>query len=323
MVRLRKPLWRVLALLLAMVMVAAACGDDDDATEDDAATDDTAEDEAAAEAPLEGVSLTVGSKEFDEQLILGHMTRLVLEDAGADVDDEIGLIGSDVVREAFENGDIDIYWEYLGTAWVTYLGNEEAVSADPQEQVEALREEDEGFVWLEPTGFNNTYGVAMTAEQAEEFGATAVSDIPDIIAENPDATLCGGTEFTTREDGMLGLQDAYGFEFPNVNEIDDALVYDQLADGSCPFGSIFATDGRIEALDLVMLEDDMGFFPPFQAAVTVREDAYDPAMDDLFNPIAEALDEPTMIELNRRVSVDEEDPEAVAQDWLQENGFIS
>jgi osmoprotectant transport system substrate-binding protein len=318
MLRKKNPLWRVLALIAAMAMFAAACGDDDD---DDVAVDDDDDVEAPADG-LEGVSITVGSKEFDEQLILGHMTRIVLEDAGADVDDEIGLIGSDIVRQALEAGDIDIMWEYLGTAWVTYLGNEEAASSDPQEQVEALREEDAGFVWLEPTGFNNTYGVAMTVEQADEFGATTVSDVPDVLDEEPDASLCGGTEFTTREDGMLGLQDQYGFEFPDVNEIDDALVYTALDDGECLFGSIFATDGRIDELGLVVLEDDQGFFPPFQAAVVVREDAYDPAMDDLFNPIAEALDEETMIELNSRVSVDEEDPEEVARDWLEENGFI-
>jgi osmoprotectant transport system substrate-binding protein len=314
MFRKKNPLWRVLALIAAMAMFAAACGDDDD--------DVDVDDEDVEDGVLEGVSITVGSKEFDEQLILGHMTRIVLEDAGADVDDEIGLIGSDIVRQALEAGDIDIMWEYLGTAWVTYLGNEEAVSADPQEQVEALREEDAGFVWLEPTGFNNTYGVAMTAEQADEFGATAVSDVPDILDEESGAALCGGTEFTTREDGMLGLQDQYGFEFPNVNEIDDALVYTAVADGECLFGSIFATDGRIDELDLVVLEDDQGFFPPFQAAVVVREDAYDPEMDDLFNPIAEALDDETMIELNRRVSVEEEDPEDVAREWLEDNGFI-
>lgn len=161
--------------------------------------------------------------------------------------------------------------------------------------------------------------------------AVACGDDDDVVTDDeadaaapdePDPTLCGGTEFTTREDGMLGLQDEYGFEFPNVTEIDDALVYNEVAQGNCLFGSIFATDGRIGALDLVVLEDDQGFFPPFQAAVVVREDAYDPAMDDLFNPIATALDDDTMVELNSRVSVDEEDPADVAQEWLEQEGLL-
>jgi glycine betaine/choline ABC-type transport system substrate-binding protein len=131
---------------------------------------------------LSGASLTVGSKEFTEQLILGHITKLALEEAGAEVDDQVGLVGSTTVREALTSGEIDLYWEYLGTGWVTYLGNTEGIP-DTQEQYEAVRDADvtNGVSWLEPAPFNNTYAIAMTDENAEELGISSISDIKDLI----------------------------------------------------------------------------------------------------------------------------------------------
>jgi glycine betaine/choline ABC-type transport system substrate-binding protein len=131
---------------------------------------------------LSGASVTVSSKEFTEQFILGHITKLALEEAGAEVNDQIGLVGSTTVREALTAGEIDMYWEYLGTGWVTYLGNEEGIP-DVQEQYEAVRDADveNGVSWLEPTPFNNTYAIAVTDETAEELGISNVSEIRDMI----------------------------------------------------------------------------------------------------------------------------------------------
>jgi glycine betaine/choline ABC-type transport system substrate-binding protein len=131
---------------------------------------------------LSGASFTVGSKEFTEQLILGNITKLALEDAGAEVSDQIGLVGSTTVREALTSGEIDLYWEYLGTGWVTYLGNEESIP-DAQEQYEAVRDADvpNGVSWLPPAPFNNTYAIAVTDETAEELDITAISDIGPLI----------------------------------------------------------------------------------------------------------------------------------------------
>jgi osmoprotectant transport system substrate-binding protein len=131
---------------------------------------------------LSGASLTVGSKEFTEQLILGQITKLALEEAGAEVEDQLGLVGSTAVRDALRAGDIDLYWEYLGTGWVTYLENEQGIP-DPQEQYEAVRDADarNGITWLEPAPFNNTYAIATTNETAEEAGITSISDIRQLI----------------------------------------------------------------------------------------------------------------------------------------------
>jgi osmoprotectant transport system substrate-binding protein len=131
---------------------------------------------------LSGASLTVGSKEFTEQLVLGNITKLALEEAGADVGDQIGLVGSTAVREALTSGEIDLYWEYLGTGWVTYLENTEGIP-DTQEQYEAVRDADAAndITWLEPAPFNNTYAIATTNETAEEQGISSISDIKEMI----------------------------------------------------------------------------------------------------------------------------------------------
>jgi osmoprotectant transport system substrate-binding protein len=324
---------RLLVLTLSISLIAAACGGDDTADEDTGgdASGDEAQGSIGADFDLAGASVTVGSKEFTEQLILGHMTRLALEAAGAEVSDQIGLQGSATVRDALESGDVDMYWEYLGTAWVTYLGNEEGIPG-AQEQYEAVREADleqNGIVWLEPTEFDNTYAIAVSDENAERLGVQSVSDLAALVEESPEeATFCAGGEFATRPDGLPGLEETYGFELPSesISTVQDALVYTQVDTGeTCNFGSVFATDGRIASLGLTVLEDDQAFFPPFNASLTIRQEVYEefPQLEDLFEPITTMLDGDTMIGLNAEVDVDGEDPEDVARGFLEENGFIA
>lgn len=336
MYRTTSHLRRLLVVTLALSLLAVACGGDDDAGERTTDTTSTAPTEQArgsiaTEFDLADASVTVGSKEFSEQLILGHMTKLALEATGAEVNDEIGLQGSATVRDALTSGAIDLYWEYLGTGWVTHLGNEEGIPG-VEEQYEAVRDADleqNQIVWLEPTPFNNTYAIAVSDETAEELGVQSIADFADLVEENPEeATFCAGGEFATRPDGLPGLEEAYGFELApdNISTVDDSLVYTQVDQGeTCNFGSVFSTDGRIASLELTVLEDPENFFPPFNASLNVRQEVYEeiPELEDLFGPIAELLDDETMTGLNAQVAVDGEDPEDVARDFLQDNGFIA
>lgn len=317
----------LLAIIVALALVAAACGGDGGGT---AAPDSNGDGggRIGQEIDLSGASFTVGSKEFTEQLVLGHMTRIALEAAGADVRDEIGLQGSTTVRNALTSGEIDMYWEYLGTGWVTHLGNEEGIPGT-DEQYEAVRDADaeNGIAWLEPTPFNNTYAIAVSDENAEALGVSSISDLAALVEERPeDATFCAGGEFATRPDGLPGLEEAYGFTIPsgNISNVQDALVYEQVDAGDCTFGSIFATDGRVAALGLTVLEDDKQFFPPFNASLNVRSSVLDehPEIETVFADIAAALDDETMTMLNAKVDVDGEDPEDVAEQWLRDNGHI-
>jgi osmoprotectant transport system substrate-binding protein len=285
---------------------------------------------AGGDGELSGAQLSVGSKEFTEQLLLGAITIAALEDAGATVTDQTGLAGSVAVREALLAGEIDMYWEYTGTGWITHLGETEPIP-DSQEQYEAVAERDRqenNIEWLTPSPANNTYAFAVREEAAEELGVEKISDFATLIEENPDeATLCIGTEFADRDDGLPGVEEAYGFEWPDrlITRMDEGQIYQATDRGDpCNFGEVFETDGRNIALGLVLIEDDQGFFPIYNPSLNVRADTLEehPEIEEIFAPIAEALDTETLQELNARIDVEGELPETVAQDWLQENGFI-
>jgi osmoprotectant transport system substrate-binding protein len=256
-------LGRLLCLALVTgALVAGGCGDDDGGG-------------GAGGGALDGASLTVGSKEFTEQLVLGQIAVLALENAGAEVKDETGLAGSVAARKALEAGEIDLYWEYTGTNWLTYLGETKPIP-DSQKQYEAVKkaETKNDIELLDPAPANNTYAFAVRSEAAGELGVEAISDFKELISSSPDdATLCVGEEFTARDDGLPGVEKTYGFEFPddNVIKIDEGIIYTEVdKGGKCNFGEVFITDGRIAANDLTVIEDDKAFFPKYNPAVNGR-----------------------------------------------------
>ena len=163
--------------------------------------------------------------------------------------------------------------------------------------------------------------------EPEELGVTSLSDLAGLQEENPDAfTLCAAAEFLARDDGLPGLEEAYGFSFGDaVSELELGLVYTSIDEGDpCTFGEVFATDGRIAALDLTVLEDDKQFFPPYNLAVAMRTEAYEASsepLEELFGQISAELTDDTLIGLNSRVDVDGEAPEDVAADFLSEIGI--
>ena len=279
---------------------------------------------------LRGAEFTVGSKEFTEQLVLGQIAIAALEAAGAEVEDETGLAGSVTARRALTSGEIDMYWEYTGTAWIVYLNETEPLpSSRAQYQAVAARDRARnGIAWLPFAPFNNTYAIAARAADAPRLGVRSISDLARLARARPrDATICVGEEFRSRDDGLPGLEDAYGFDLPDerIFKLDEGLVYEQLAGGErCNFGSVFATDGRIERLGLTLLRDDRRFFPRYNPALNVRADVAraNPSLRSLFGAIAARLDDATMRRLNGQVDVDGEAPDRVAERWLLEEGLI-
>ncbi len=273
---------------------------------------------------LDGASLSIGSKEFTESIVLAQITLLALQDAGADVEDQTGISGSATVREALEAGEIDMYWEYTGTGWVNILGN--TTEDVPEDLYQAVSEADaeKGVAWLEPAPFEDTYRIAVPADFAEENDLASMSDAATFIKENPDeGTVCAASEFINRDDGLPGLQEAYGFEFSEVVELDLNLIYTQVGD-ACPFGEVFSTDGRIVSNDLVILEDDKNFFVEYRGALTLRQETLDefPAIAEIMAPISEALTDDVVTELNAQVDVEGQEPADVAEEWLDSEGLL-
>jgi osmoprotectant transport system substrate-binding protein len=318
--KMRINLARLLGLVAVLALVAAGCGGAGGGGGG-----------AAGDVDLSDAELTVGSKEFTEQLILGQITLQALEAAGATVEDQIGLAGTVAARKALESGEIDMYWEYTGTGWITHLGHTDPIP-DRQEQFEAVAKEDlqkNDIKWLDPPApANNTYAIAVRSEAAEVLGVDSLSGLAVLSQLRPeDVTLCAADEFLTREDGLPGLEKAYDFEVPadNIVRMEEGQVYRAVDEGEkCNFGEVFVTDGRIKGLDLTILEDDKQVFPIYNPSLTVSEEVIDqyPELAKVFAPISEKLDNETLQDLNAAVDVGGESPEDVARQFLRENRLL-
>ncbi|MEV5338607.1 glycine betaine ABC transporter substrate-binding protein [Streptomyces sp. NPDC052676] len=317
---------RRMCLLLAggLLTAASGCG----LTSGSPMVDDVRPGSVGRGEPLEGADLTVTSKSFTEQLILGAIMGIAFEAAGAEVLDRTGIQGSIGSREAVRSGDADAVYEYTGTAWITYLGNKEPIP-DPRRQWQAVRDADRknGLTWLEPSTLNNTYALAMNQANFRKYGTRTLTDVAALAKKDPGAvTLCVEGEFANREDGLPGMQQEYGMNIPaaRITQMDTGIIYTQAAKGSCVYGEVFTTDGRVKSMNLVVMEDDKKFFPNYNAAPVINTRTLKewPAITDILAPITAKLNNDVARELNAKVDVDGEDPHQVALDWLVAEGFV-
>ncbi|KUN28311.1 glycine/betaine ABC transporter substrate-binding protein [Streptomyces antibioticus] len=315
---------RAIAFTGVVLLLASACG----LTSGSPMVDDVRPGSIGGGEPLKGASLTVTSKEFTEQLILGAIMGIAFEAAGADVLDRTGIQGSIGAREAVKSGDADGMYEYTGTAWITYLGNSEPI-ADPKAQWEAVRKADlkNGLTWLPPAALNNTYALAMNAANSRKYGTKTLSDVAALSKSDPGAvTLCVESEFANRADGLPGMEKAYGMSVPakNITQMDTGIIYTQVKKGSCTYGEVFTTDGRIRSMNLAVMRDDRKFFPNYNAAPEINSKALKkwPAIEKVLDPVTRKLNNTVAQELNSKVDVDGEDPHQVALDWMKAEGFV-
>lgn len=270
-----------------------------------------------------GDSIRVGSKDFTEQLILGEIYALVLEDAGYEVERKLNLGGTPVAQAALENAEIDLYPEYTGTGLLTVLKAD--ADSDPTAVYDTVATEYKdrfNLVWLQPSPMNNTQALAMTQEKSRELGVTTISDF---VAQASDLVLIGPPEFEVREDGLPGLKSAYGdFQLKSYKAVDSGLRYKGLVDGEADVAVAFGTDGEISAFDLVVLEDDKALFPPYQVAPVVRQELLDaqPDVQTVLNELSPLMTDEVMQSLNYRVTGEGQEPEAVAEAFLVEYGWL-
>ncbi|MBD5654169.1 MAG: quaternary ammonium transporter, partial [Candidatus Eremiobacteraeota bacterium] len=242
-----------------------------------------------------GPALSVGSKDFTEELILGEMYAQVLEKHGFAITRKLDLGGTQVAMEALQRGDIDLYPEYTGTALITELKGHPGQDARANyETVKSAYATRFGLVWLEPAPFNDTQALATTQATATKYALKTLSDLSKAA---PQLRLGAIPEFTKREDALPGLQKAYGgFAFKDIKLFDIGLKYKALESGQVDVVVAFGTDGQIDVDRLYVFVDDKHFWPSYQAAPVVRKAALEkyPALATSLNAVAPLLTDAVM-----------------------------
>jgi len=267
--------------------------------------------------------VTIGSKNFTEQILLGEMMAMMIEKhTDLNVDRRFCLGGTMICHDALARGEIDLYAEYTGTALTAILGQE--VLADPDEALQVVRgayRRRYDAEWLDPFGFNNTYAITVRKGDAQRNGWSKISDL-----QPQAATLRAGFtgEFVERPDGYPGLVETYGFRFGDVRDLDPAIMYTAVAEREVDVICAFATDGRIIAYDLVPLADDRHAFPPYYAAPVVRRETLQshPKVREALTALAGQLDDATMQRLNYEVDENHRRPRDVAREFLMSTKLL-
>jgi osmoprotectant transport system substrate-binding protein len=266
--------------------------------------------------------VAIGSKDFTEERILGELYAQLLEQNGFGVVRKLDLGGTQIAMEALQRGDIDLYPEYTGTALVTELKlhpGKDAAANYATVKAEYARRYD--LTWLDASPFNDTQALATTPAIAQRYGIHTLSDLAKAA---PRLRLGAIPEFTSREDGLPGLQKAYGgFHFADVKLFEIGLKYKALESGQVDVVVAFGTDGQLDVDHLVVFTDDKHFWPAYQVAPVVRAAtlAASPAIATHLNRLAPRLTDPIMRGLNAQVDGDKKDPADVARTFLEQNGL--
>ncbi len=267
--------------------------------------------------------VVIGSKNFEESRLLGEMFAQLIESrTDLEVERRLGLAGTQVCFEALRTGAIDIYPEYTGTGLVTILGEPPKGGATATlNRVRRRFLEQWDLWWLAPLGFENAFEVAVPRELARRERIETISDLARLA---PRLRGGFGHEFVGREDGLLGLQKAYGLRFASVQPMQHALKYQAAGSRAIDALDVYTTDGRLVLYNLQVLRDDRGFFPPYDAAALVRGATMrdHPEVGAVLGLLSGALDEETMRRLNFRLQEGKEGEAAVARDALHSLGLL-
>ena len=267
--------------------------------------------------------IVIGSKNFTEQIILGELIAQHLErHTDLEVDRRLNLGGTFVCHEGMLAGQLDIYVEYTGTALAAIL--KEPPSSDPEAVLAAVRSayrDQFGVEWTEPLGFNNTFAIIVRGDDARDLGLETISDAAPHTA---DWRAGFGYEFIEREDGYPGLVRTYGLRFPAAPRVMElGLTYRALAEGRIDLIAGNSTDGLIDALDLVILEDDLRYFPPYDAVPLIRIEVAEahPKVREALRILGDQITESEMHRMNYRVDGEHQDVKTVVREFLESKGL--
>lgn len=311
----------------------------------------------AGPAGAQGEPVRIGSKDFPEQFTLSNLFGQVLENAGIEVNlDNINLGGTGIAHTALVEGEIDLYAEYTGTAYTfTEIlgqpyppeggipessatpaatpvadGSGSAFTAADLFVYDAVVAgyAELGLVALNQTPFNDTQAIAVTRAFSEENSITTMSQLGEWGLDN-DITISAPVDFESesRGDGLVAIRATYGagYEDATINGVDPGIKYDAIVAGDANVVVAFGTDAEILQYDLVVLQDDLGLFPPGHAVPVVRQEVIDayPNIPELLNPVVDMLTNDVMVSLNAQVVTDGGEPADVARQFLIDSGIIT
>ena len=302
------------AMAAAMALSLAACG----------GTPSDAGGSGSEAGSGDQKTIVVGTSNFTEVNILGEIyTELIEANTDYEVEQRFGLSGAAMCFDALEQGSIDMFVEYTGTALLNLLAQPMDTDKDRVWQtVHDLMLEDHGIQTSNPLGYNNTYVMSVKPETAEKYGLTSLSDL---IEKSPELRLGCTVEFMDREDCLPLLESKYGTAFQDVKGLDASLRYTAIENDEVDVVDAFATDALLSKLGLTMLEDDLSFFPPYYAVNFVDAELLesDPELAEVLSRLDGAIDEATMAAMNAQVDVDGMSAQEVAHQFLVEHGLVT
>ncbi|CUU48510.1 glycine betaine ABC transporter substrate-binding protein [Clostridium beijerinckii] len=267
--------------------------------------------------------ITIGSKDFTEQEILGNiLSELIERKTDISVNRKFALGGTQVIFSAMQNGDVDMSVDYTGTAYGDELKYKPI--SDVEEVYNTVKKDFKdkyNIEVLKQMGFNNTYTLAVTKETAKKYNLKTISDLSKVSSG---ITATTTLEFLNREDGLVGLAKKYNLNFKNTVGIDGSPRYAALMNKESDVIDAFSTDGLLKKYDLSVLKDDKNFFPPYYAVPVVRAETLKkyPEIQPLVEEVGDLLNNDVMGELNYEVDELKKDPKDVAVEFLQKNGLI-
>lgn len=268
--------------------------------------------------------IVIGSKNFTESRILGEMLTLLVEQhTNLQVEHRSGLGGTLVCFAALRSGQIDLYPEYTGTGWSIVLKEKGRISDRLQAYLHVATRYRELYdiEWLQPFGLNNTYALALREDRAEAMGIRTISDL---LPHAANLKAGFSIEFMNREDGWLGLSPFYGLKLGEVRALEHGLAYEAIANGNIDLVDAYSTDGKLLRYPLRVLEDDRGFFPPYNAAPVVRGETLrkHPELGKVLDSLAFRIPDKKMMELNYAVEEEGKGFREVAREFLVDEHLL-
>ena len=315
----------VIAASLALAACGSSSSNSTSSSSSSSQTSSSSGNTIQSNSANKGKTVTIGSKNFTEEFILGEIYAQALQATGYNVKKQLNLGSEQIALRAVKSGQVDAYPEYTGTALTSFFGKK--ATQVPHDEQKAYQQAKAGFAKdgltaLPPTPFTDSNGVGMLKAKAQKLGITKISDL---TSKGSSLTLYGTPECPQRPDCLLGLQQVYKIHFKKFVPVDPSLRHKVLDSGQADVSIVFTTDGQIAQGKELLLQDDKHLFPPYNATLVFKDATLKKLGPDAEKTVAlvqKGLTTQAMQELNSRVDIDKQTPAAVAKEYLKESGYI-